>query len=74
MLRMKAERNIAEIAREAGVPEQNMQHFISNSPWSGLKMIEQVQQSISDRAELRGGVLILDESADEKSGDSSASA
>lgn len=71
---MKAKRNMAEIAREAGVGEQNMQHFISNSPWSGRKMIEQVQQSICEREEMQDGVLILDESADEKSGESSAGA
>lgn len=74
LLRMKARRNMAEIAREAEVAEQNMQHFISNSPWSGRKMIEQVQQSISERPEMAGGVLILDESADEKSGEHSAGA
>lgn len=28
-----------------------MQHFISNSPWSGRKMIEQVQQNISEHPE-----------------------
>jgi SRSO17 transposase len=65
---------MAEIAREAGVLEQNMQHFMSNSPWSGSEMIEQVQQSISEREELVGGMLILDESADVKYGASSAGA
>ena len=56
LLRLKADRNIAEIAREAGVSEQNMRHFISNSPWSGPEMIEQVQQAISERPEeLAGG-------------------
>jgi SRSO17 transposase len=69
---MKADRNMAEIAREAGVSEQNMQHFISNSPWSGSEMIEQVQQAVCDRPELAGGVLIVDESADVKYGESSA--
>jgi SRSO17 transposase len=72
LLRMKAERNMAEIAREAGVSEQNMQHFISNSPWSGTEMIEQVQQAVCEREELAGGMLILDESADVKYGESSA--
>ena len=72
LLRMKSNRNIAEIAREAGVSEQNMQHFISNSPWSGRLMIEQVQQAVCEREELQGGVLIVDESADVKSGESSA--
>ena len=63
---------MADLAREAQVGEQNMQHFMSNSPWSGRGLIEQVQQGIVERPELQGGMLILDESADEKSGDSSA--
>lgn len=74
LLRMKAKRNMAEIAREAGVSEQNMQHFISNSPWSGRQMIEQVQQGICERQEMQSGMLILDESADEKSGKATAGA
>lgn len=72
LLRMKTGRNMAEIAREAGVSEQNMRHFISNSTWSGSEMIEQIQQAVSERAELEGGVLIVDESADVKYGESSA--
>jgi SRSO17 transposase len=74
LLRMKGSRNMAEIAREAQVGEQNMQHFMSHSPWSGPALIEQVQQTVSERRELQGGMLILDESADEKCGDSSAGA
>jgi len=69
---MKGSRTMADLAREAQVSEQNMQHFMSNSPWSGRALIEQVQQGIVERPELQGGMLILDESADEKSGDSSA--
>ena len=74
LLRLKGERTMAEIAREADISEQNMQHFISNSPWSGTEMIEQVQQAVCEREALAGGVLILDESADVKYGDSSAGA
>ena len=72
LLRMKTDRNMAEIAREADISEQNMQHFISNSPWSGSEMIEQVQEAVSERPELEGGMLILDESADVKYGEDSA--
>ena len=72
LLRMKIDRNMAEIAREASVSEQNMQHFISNSPWSGSEMIEQVQQAVWEREELADGMLLLDESADVKYGESSA--
>ncbi len=74
LVRMKGSRTMADIAREAQVSEQNMQHFMSNSPWSGPALIEQVQQALVERRELQGGMLILDESADEKSGDSSAGA
>jgi SRSO17 transposase len=74
LMRMKGSRTTAEIAREAQVSEQNMQHFMSQSPWSGRAVIEQVQQAVNERLEFQGGILILDESADEKSGDKSAGA
>ena len=47
LLRMKTKRNINNIARTVGVPEQNMQQFISDSPWSGNDelMAEMNQQS-----------------------------
>lgn len=61
LLRLKTDWNIAEIAREAELSEQNMQHFISNSAWSRSEMIE---QAISEHPELEAGVLIVDESAD----------
>ncbi len=71
---MTSNRNIAEIGRKTGVSEQNMQHFISQSPWSGRAVIEDMQREIARRPELKGGVLILDESADAKSGETSAGA
>ena len=72
LLRMEAKRNIATIGRQAGISEQNMQHFISNSPWAGREMIAAMQRAVAGRAELAGGMLIVDESGDEKSGDSGA--
>lgn len=69
LLRMDEERNIANIGRQTGVPEQNMQHFISQSPWPGRAVIEGVQQEIALRGELsEGALLLLDESADDKAG------
>jgi hypothetical protein len=47
LLRMEAERTIANISRQAGVSEQNMQHYISESPWSGHKVIEKVDGDIA---------------------------
>jgi SRSO17 transposase len=66
---MKGERNFANIARQTGVPEQNVQHFMSNSPWSASPVFQRVQQEIKAKPGLeRGGMLLLDESADEKAG------
>jgi SRSO17 transposase len=73
LLRMKTKRNINNIARTGGVPEQNMQQFISDSPWSGYDLISVLQQDISAHPQFQEeSVLIIDESADEKAGKHSA--
>ena len=66
---------MANIGRTGGISEQNMQHFMSNSPWDSQAMIEAVQ------AEIRAcpifeqdSVLVLDESADDKAGKQSVGA
>ena len=75
LLRMETKRNYTNIGRAAGVAGENIQHFMSNSPWSARVVMEQVQQEIKTTPDLkRGGVVILDESADEKAGDKSAGA
>jgi SRSO17 transposase len=75
LLRMESKRNYANIGRVAGVPGENIQHFMSNSPWSAQAVMEQVQHEIKNTPDLnRGGVVILDESADQKAGDQSAGA
>ena len=72
---MKAKRNINNIARTAGVPEQNMQQFISDSPWSGYDLITVLQQDIGRHPQFQQeSVLLIDESADEKAGKDSAGA
>ena len=63
---------MAHIGRQTGVSEQNMQHFMSESPWSGRATIETMQEAIAQRGDWRGGILILDESGDEKYGDAGA--
>jgi SRSO17 transposase len=46
---------------------------MSNSPWSGPAVLEQIRREIISTPELsEGGTLILDECADEKSGEQSA--
>ena len=63
-------RNFAGIAsRIEGADGQAMQHFMSNSPWSGAGVFEQIREEVRATPELQhGSLLILDESADEKAG------
>ena len=69
-------RNYANIDRRLkGGDGQGLQQFMTDSPWRSQAVFEQIQADI--RAQpllLKGGVLILDESADEKAGDHSAGA
>ena len=75
LLRLESKRNYTNIALAAGVPAENIQHFMTNSPWSGWRAIEQVQEEIKATPGLeRGSVLLIDESADEKAGDKSVGA
>jgi SRSO17 transposase len=78
LLTMETKRNFANMARRLMDPEddgQRIQYFISESPWSGPAVMRQIQQEIAATPELRtGGVVLLDESADEKAGVHSAGA
>lgn len=76
LLRMDSDRNYANIARSAepGADGQNLQHFMSDSPWSASGVFDGIQQSIKERSAWRGGMLTLDESGDEKAGGHSAGA
>ena len=75
LLRMEAKRTMANIGRKTRVAEQNMQHFVSNSPWSGRSLICDIQDDIKRHPEFQtGAILALDESAEEKAGDHSAGA
>jgi SRSO17 transposase len=72
---MESKRTMTNIARQTGVASQNMQHYVSESPWSDTELIGSIRDSISQRGEFQAGsVLVLDESADEKAGDYSAGA
>lgn len=66
---MEANRNFANIGRKTDVPSQNMHHFMSNSPWSGEGLVGKVRADVAAQDEFqRGTMLLLDESADDKSG------
>jgi SRSO17 transposase len=75
LLRMPHKRTFTHSGRQTGVAGQNPQHFVSHSPWSAQDVIAQVQAEIAATPGLeRGGLLLLDESADRKAGDTSAGA
>lgn len=66
---------MAKIGRKTGVPEQNMQHFMSESPWPGRALIAENRDDIKVHPEFQAGaMLVVDESADEKAGGHSAGA
>jgi len=73
---MERDRNFAGIANSMENNDgQALQHFMSNSPWSGQGVFEQICDEIKEKPELHAqSVLILDEYADEKAGDGSAGA
>jgi SRSO17 transposase len=74
LLRLETDRNYTNIGRATGVAAENVQHFMSNSPWPARASLDQVVQEIKTTPGLeRGSMLILDESADQ-SGDQKAGA
>ena len=75
-LTMDTERNFANMDRTLhGGDGQALQHFMSNSPWSGPAVFDQIQAEIKATPALgQGSTLILDESADEKAGTHNAGA
>lgn len=67
LLRMTTERNFSNIGRSSGEGPQNIQHFMTPSPWEAGEVLRQVREEIAQTAAwASGGVLILDESAEEK--------
>lgn len=77
LLTMETDRNFANIARRVIDPDddgQNLQQFISDSPWPGPAVFAQIQAEICQRPELSGGMLTLDESGDECAGHQKAGA
>jgi len=75
LLRMETERTMTEIGRKTGISGQNLQHFMSNSPWRGEVLIEEVQGDVRSHPEFeQGAILVFDESADAKSGETAAGA
>src|SRR5436190_25052 len=75
LLRMTVERNCTNLARVAGQAPQNIQHFMSQSPWEGAEVLGEIRAEISQAERFQSGsILILDESADEKASEKTAGA
>jgi SRSO17 transposase len=77
LLTMHEGRNCANIARRVVDLEddgQNLQHFLSDSPWDPRAVFGQIQAEIGARPDLAGGMLTVDESGDRRAGDQSAGA
>ena len=74
LLRMETKRNMANVGRKTAMSGQNLQHFMSNSPWSGPGLIEAIQSEIKGHPAFQDAVLVLDESAEAKAGEQSAGA
>ena len=74
---MEDQRNFANIERrvEPGKDGQQLQQFMSDSPWSAAAVYQRIQDDIKKDARLgHGGMLIVDETADAKAGECSAGA
>ena len=74
-LRLSDQRHFTKIGQTADVSMQNIQHFMSQSPWDHRPVLQQIQKEISQSPALQvGGFLLLDESAVEKAGTHSVGA
>ena len=71
---MHTQRNLANVGRQTAMSGQNLQHFISNSPWSSRALVEAIQDEIKVHSAFAQAILVLDESAQEKAGEYSAGA
>jgi SRSO17 transposase len=70
-LLMETDRNYVNIAQTMINPQadgQDLQQFMSDSPWHTAGVFEQVRQDIGEKLKLGGGMLNFDESGDDCSG------
>jgi SRSO17 transposase len=75
LLPMSQERNFTNIGPTCGQAPQNIQPFISHSPWEGQEGLGQGREEIRQTpAFTTGGVLVLEESAEEKASDQTVGA
>jgi hypothetical protein len=63
LLRLPTKRTIVNISRQTGVAPQNMQQFISDSPWGAGRVIEQAQTEVKVHPAFAGAVLVVNSRA-----------
>ena len=77
-LLLESKRTYANIDRKINGKDhkqgQNLQQYMSDSPWDSGAVFKQVQQDIGSKPFLRGGTLNFDETGDECSGSKKAGA
>jgi SRSO17 transposase len=49
--------------------EQELRHFIRDSPWDGSAVIGMMPEAVAQRGELAGGMLMLDDRGEAQSGE-----
>lgn len=77
LITMKNNRNFANIAREFNgvrATSDNLQHFMSNSPWSPQPAFDKIQKQIAADDEFNGGILTIDETGDRRNSENCAGA
>lgn len=77
LLTMETKRHFTNIARRVVDPDddgQDLQQFMSDSPWPPQAVFDQIQAEIRQRPDLQGGMLTLDESGDKCAGPQKAGA
>ena len=65
---MNHNRTYTEVSRKIISPlddGQNLQHFMSDSPWETQPILDNIQHQIKETPQLQGGMLNIDESGDE---------
>ena len=75
-LLMEGKRTYMEVSRKMIDPlddGQNLQHFMSDSPWKGRPIFDEIQGQIRAQFPSRGSILNIDESGDECSSTGKAS-
>ena len=72
---METNRTMTEIGRKNSLSGQNVQHFMSNSPWRSEAVVEEIHYQVRGHPEFQNdAMLIFDESADERAGKMAAGA